>query len=320
MEAKTKLQQLTFEKGITNVPSDVICSDNTLEECMGLTYADGEHRVIQKPAEEFHFSAGSGKVLLYVHAYNGVERVILKNGTNVQWAYKSSPDANNNLFSLSASTDEVSVESIGNTLICKTATGIRYFLLSNSTSTSTYKDLGSNIPSGISVKFSLGSFSNEVFGNQKFVDLTEMMDGKVLGYVQPGVTPVAILGSFFKNDKYEDAKNTLIGLVSMRLDEVKENNRFAFPFWARYAVRLYDGTYTHISNPVLLFPTVRNNWNIFTCKDDGSERPMRDGQSTGGWPQTNYKPYHAKLFYDITFPSDISSWSDIIAGVDIFVS
>ena len=38
-----KQQQLTFDKGMTNIPSDAICSDNELEECLNLYYADGEH-------------------------------------------------------------------------------------------------------------------------------------------------------------------------------------------------------------------------------------------------------------------------------------
>ena len=44
-----KQQQLTFDKGITNVPSDILCSDNALEESVGMIYDNGEHRVIQKP-------------------------------------------------------------------------------------------------------------------------------------------------------------------------------------------------------------------------------------------------------------------------------
>ncbi len=63
-----KQQQLTFDKGITNVPSDAVCSDNTLQDCVGLTYEDGEHRVIQKPAD-YYAQLPEGHTLLYVHEY-----------------------------------------------------------------------------------------------------------------------------------------------------------------------------------------------------------------------------------------------------------
>ena len=41
-----KQQQLTFDKGITNVPSDAICSDNTLEESIGLVYENGDYYIL----------------------------------------------------------------------------------------------------------------------------------------------------------------------------------------------------------------------------------------------------------------------------------
>ena len=53
-----KIQQLTFEKGITNVPSDAVCSDNELEECMGLYHDGAEHRPIQKPVEYVELPEG----------------------------------------------------------------------------------------------------------------------------------------------------------------------------------------------------------------------------------------------------------------------
>ena len=75
-----KQQQLTFDKGITNVPSDALCSDNALEESLGMIYDDGEHRVIQKPVEASldGLTLYEGETLLYVHTYNGVTRMIIK--------------------------------------------------------------------------------------------------------------------------------------------------------------------------------------------------------------------------------------------------
>ena len=54
-----KQQQLLFDKGITYVPSDVLCSDNALSECVGMTYENGEMKPIQK-AKEFITSAKDG--------------------------------------------------------------------------------------------------------------------------------------------------------------------------------------------------------------------------------------------------------------------
>ena len=79
-----KQQQLLFDKGITNVPSDVLCSDNTLAESVGMVYDNGEHRVIQKPAG---YQPGASITingvtiaceLIIIHRHNGVLRHILR--------------------------------------------------------------------------------------------------------------------------------------------------------------------------------------------------------------------------------------------------
>lgn len=303
----TERRILTFAKGITRVPGDALCDDNTLEECVGLTYADGEHHIIQRPKLEYGDVSGR---LLFVHRIGGGENLItLSDDGRVMCGSQTL---------VSGASTDVIVASLGKTLVVNVDSVLHYVLWKEGT----YKCLGSSIPD-IRVRFSLDDFSNRVYGSQKHVDLTEMLDGRVLkeSLVYTYSSSSTLLGSFFKNDSYDDAKAALTGLVSMRLDEIREQRRFAFPFWARYAVRLYDGSYTNISNPVLLLPTVRNNWHIFTCDDNGEEKVM-DGASAGGWAQTNYKPWHAKLKYQLTLPSgfDASEWRDIISGVDIFVS
>lgn len=301
-----KEQQLTFGLGITNVPSDATCDDNTLEECVGLTYADGEHRVIQKPSAVF--TLPSGHRLMYVHKFNGDPRYITKYNNALYWG-------STNLGIPSP----LSVESIGNTLIVNTSNGLAYLLWDGSG----YKKLGSTIPN-ITVLFSLGTATNDnSIYTQKYVTLTGMLDGII---VHRSSNPLSvgidyISGSVFKEGKYEDGKNALIGLLTMRLDEVKEAKRFAFPFWARYAIRLYDGRYTHISQPFLLFPTVRRNWDIFACRDDDGTPKVMDGDC-GGWEAANYMPWYNSLKYQVVVPAGVNmnEWSDIIAGVDVFVS
>jgi hypothetical protein len=84
-----KQQQLTFDKGITNVPSDALCSDNALEESLGMVYDDGEHRVIQKPVT---FMTGAPKIL-FVHKVHGKVIYIALSGSNVVWGTKDDNNA-----------------------------------------------------------------------------------------------------------------------------------------------------------------------------------------------------------------------------------
>ena len=311
----SKQQQLTFDKGITNVPSDAICSDNTLEECIGLTYDNGEHRVIQRPVQSF--SVGDGMTLLYVHTYNNVTRYIVKDSNYVY--YKLYDGTYNQLVSHAGG--KVLVESIGNSLVIATSSGLNYLLWDYTNNR--YKLLGNKVPD-IQVVFSLGDFTNDLEYPSRYI----RMDGMVEGCeIMPAGLSGNVSGNVFVQGEYDDAKTALIGLVASRLKTVKSKCRFAFPFWARSAIRMYDGSHINISNPTLLLPTVTNNADIFVCDEEtGDIRTGYDydgeGAFVGGWPYTNYKPWSAKLYYRVVVPNgvNLSDWADIISGIDIFVS
>lgn len=84
-------------------------------------------------------------------------------------------------------------------------------------------------------------------------------------------------------------------------------NRFIYPFFARYAVRLYDGSYTHISAPILLVP-------------NSGYVPLMNFFSTGSSRGDIYAyAFIADLQYRVE-ESMPDEWKDIVSGVDIFVS
>ena len=312
-----KEQQLTFGLGITNVPGDATCDDNTLEECVGLTYADGEHRVIQRPIEKYRLPMDTR--LLYIHSYGGVERLIVQTADYVGW-FTMPYQSITKIFDYSGDSG-VSVESIGNSLIIATDSGLNYLLWDYTNSR--YKLLGNKVPD-IQVLFSLNDFTNSLEYNSKYISLDGMLDGYHVRGSEALLPPIA--GNKFANGKYDDAKTALIGLVAARLKTVKSKYRFAFPFWARSAIRMYDGSHVGISNPTLLLPTVTNNSDIFVCEDTGEIKSGfdtdDDGGFPGGWAMANYKPWSAKLYYQVIVPAGISldDWTDIIRGIDIFVS
>lgn len=320
-----KEQQLTFGFGITNVPGDATCDDNTLEECVGLTYADGEHRVIQRPVPML--TLHEDMTLLYVHSYNNVTRYIVKykdNGEDyVGCMYKKTNEetyTNYELFPLNDG--KVLVESVGNSLIIATSSGLNYLLWDYTKQH--YKILGNKVPD-IQVVFSLDDFTNDLEYATRYIRMDGMVEGRVI--VPASLVHAGVSGNVFVQGKYDDAKTALIGLVASRLRTVKSKYRFAFPFWARSAIRMYDGSHINISNPTLLLPTVTNNADIFVCEEEtGNIRTGYDdddeGAFIGGVPYTNYKPWSAKLYYQVIVPDDVnlSEWTDIISGIDIFVS
>ncbi|MBR2291694.1 MAG: hypothetical protein IJ868_05205, partial [Prevotella sp.] len=119
-----KQQQLLFDKGITNVPSDVLCSDNTLAESVGMVYDNGEHRVIQRPVETItswldaqEQPSSISATLLYIHKYNDKERYIAhKSDGSIIWGIKDGNTFRQKGDLTLSYSDGTSVTSVGKTL------------------------------------------------------------------------------------------------------------------------------------------------------------------------------------------------------------
>lgn len=364
-----KQQQLLFDKGITNVPSDALCSDNTLAESVGMVYDNGEHRVIQRPVaytpsamitktwiqDEQEYEHDYSCELIIIHRFNNVLRHILR----VTDATEGVPNERNNLYCViddsvnpkqlgnEPISGEIHAETIGNTLVISASDGLHYFLWDYQKGE--YRNLGSKVPD-IQMRFTISdvgylgidSSTGEPYTNptqEQSDDLDPSNDHIIpgldgIGSDDPddpnfldrefvGSEYINATGSKWSGDNgHEDGKVGLVGLVSARLNWVKQRRRFAFPFWARSAVRLYDGSYVNISNPFLLLPSVLNNWEIFSMLPESPYTPRIMDDEAGGWPHANYMPLCGKMNYYSYIPSgvDLSDWEDIISGVDIFIS
>ncbi len=81
-------------------------------------------------------------------------------------------------------------------------------------------------------------------------------------------------------------------------------DKFAFPFFVRYALKLTDGSYARISEPVLMIPN--SGYAPFISFTSDSQ-------------YIDLYAFFAELQY-VFLNSIDTKWSDIVAGVDIFVS
>lgn len=90
---------------------------------------------------------------------------------------------------------------------------------------------------------------------------------------------------------------------------VNEKERFIYPFFVRYAVRLYDQTYGYISTPVLMIP---NSGCV----------PMLNYHAFLSATQNNQiRAYAFVADLQYAFLNTIQGgWEDVIDGIDIFVS
>lgn len=215
-----KQQQLTFEKGITTIPSDAVCSDNCLSFATNLIYYNGEHHVIQTPAVH----SSPKKRLLFVHKLpNGQENYIYQDGTNLVYDISV-------IDTIQGMLTTNSVSAVGKTLIVNMSDGLHYYLWSGTS----YKNIG-KIPQ-LEIKAYL------------------MEDGESLSRTSASQSEIVIADM-----SQEDKNNCFVGLYAKTLRQVAEKKGFAKPFFVRAALEMYDGTYTMITNPILLFPTLNGS-------------------------------------------------------------
>lgn len=266
-----KQQQLTFEKGITNVPSDVLCSDNALEESIGMVYDNGEHRVVQQPKELFYINSA----LLFVHAIDNEKNYIYKNGNYIY--FKRGNGSTSTGIEIYDTTIE-SVKAIGKTLIieCGTAT---YYAVWNGTNYNNYNKLPTP-----EVNFWLEE------GEARKVEQKDDSAMNSEGTIDPE-----------KQDLYN---NIVTGFYAKLKKEAGAKNQFLNPFFACAALELFDGSYTRITNPVLLFPSVTGNHALYNMPE---KLCMRIFPATLHASLTNADKYNYR-------------YSDIVKSIVIFVS
>lgn len=285
-----KQQQLTFDKGITNVPSDATCHDGTLQRAEGMIAYDGEHRVIQKPSL-FADGFPNGSRLLFVHKFSNVSRYIVispneqsTTGYKLEFGF-----VDNGHYTTTATLMDVQegteVTAIGKTLVVNS--GKLHYYLWKTTGGASYYYLGSDMPEPW-IFFNLRDFRFfESEGTSSSSDHWVEADGDYF-VVQAG--------------HETDWDNLIIGLYSKNKKAINTDGCFCLPFFVRYAFRLYDGSYTRVSPPILLFPTVTQN-SYWTS------------------PETFYHHYYtAGCELQVDQDRDISEWSDIIKGITIFAS
>ena len=280
----TKQQQLTFEKGITTAPSDPICSDNALREAHNISFDGTEHRPIQTPV--VHLTGlPAGSTLIYTHRYNDTVRYVIISGEQLQWGTDDE-----GVFVLADTTllavnGTPTVTSIGKTLVVTDGNGLHYFLWKNNI----YTDFSAGIPEP-KVEFMLSYGGLPAYDQEKDVECLKISNG----------TQKSVI---IKDDKQEEYNNLVIGLYEKIKNKLHEEKSFCNPFFIRYALELFDGTYTLISNPMPLFAAITRN--AYAEYYGDSKRVYMRISSYG-------------IYYKANF--DYSDWSDIVKDVVVFIS
>ena len=303
-------------KGYSTEPSDYECSDGQLATSLNLVSEENQLKPVFQPTALFELT--SGYVVKYIHKTSTFTHYILYNSTQnkLQWfddsvitgaAVKPVPwtTIQTELAIASPSHDLRSfgnvtiydVNGIGNTLIALTSEGMHYFLWKGDTDGYLY--LGTHLPE-LPISFGL---QGEVVRTDTF------------SISFNGIGENNIWDEFSDENKSRITSQVLAKVNKFIADHSTNAGKFIFPFLVRYAYRLYDGSLTMHSAPILM-----------VCSSDLApqvfwEHVTGHGEYTDA--QLRVVGVKHTLDYAVILSSRITllnQWRDIVRSVDIFIS
>lgn len=340
MERNIDRKTLSFGKGMTNVPSDLLSDDTELLESDGFIYRDGEMKPIQKPV-----CIDGLFTLLYIHKgadyRNYVHLRETKEGNSLFFCgSKEDGKIDDSLWQSFDVTYKIQdVKSVGNTVVIATDEGIAYFLYKGGK----YKELGIGLPD-LDCEFTFQTFDRSEAGNYmptEYERTTMNIDncvtvnasnaayfdangkfvkagGEDEGYPQSGNYFQFSVKQGSNDGKYENEfQETVQGHVAQAINWVKNKKMFAFPFFLRCAFRMFDGSYTKITAPIICYPTVNRNCR-FNGAEFGTNGYFMDLHQMSGTSSCYYFIEYAELLFK--FGNVSEDWTDIIKDIVVFAS
>lgn len=294
-------------QGYTTQPSDYNNQDGDLACAMNIVPEKGGLAPILPPRIVAQFP---NHTILAMHKTPSVDNYILcSRQEQLSWVPVSATQGDVNVLKDFSNENGVkSVTPIGNTFIALDGQGNRHYFL---WSEDRYKYLGNDIPD-LDMSARLNTTCIDVTEFLKLYGLDSGEFNTIITGVNSDLLTALQAGITTRISLYGDARtwvyNQVFSIVNRMQKRLRKDNYFLYPFYVRFAYRLYDGTHTKHTPPILLAP------------------------STWGKPFTSVIFLDNIGFYDIYFyaskltASIISSraslpdWKDIITGIDVFVT
>ena len=247
----------------------------------------------------------SGNVLFIHKPNSNTENYIVKDGTSLIWGVN-----NNGTFAadptplMSGVTDSgLQVMAIGKTLIVNMTGSVAYFTWKGAGTG--YAQLDTNLPE-LDIDFRLTDFAARNGVEDQ------------AGAVPPRRDTFECLkcpsSSYVPEFDYDDGRtgqqgynNVVVGLYAEVRKKLREKKYFVGPFFVRAAIKLYDGTYTKMTPPTLIVPTMGDN-SISTWDYDRNDSSF-----------LYMNIYSGRLQYKLN-NTNLSDYSDLISDVVLFAT
>ena len=300
--------------GHTAQPSDYQAQDGTLELCLDTVPEDGALQPIQKPGDLFQVN--DGETVMFLHQTSAYTHYVIVNIQN--GSVRAKDKATGNDINVGTVSGVNMFSSMGNTLIALATSGMRFFLFKPDNGT--YEDLGDHLPElpmefGVQYEWEQSDkFTIDYAGHSL------MYDNSGYGY--------AFCNPYNDNDYTAGMPNSdyitqavLAKANKFIADKATGKGKFIYPFFVRYAYRLFDGSCVMQSAPILM-----------NCVSGCSPVPLVTDSAYDGNGDAHgfYKSWQLMLVapvFELTARAvrdndilQLKKWADIVKSVDIFIS
>ncbi len=303
--------------GITTVPSDNISPDGDTSMLLNLVPEDGALKPVLPPS--LVMSLEENRHIIYIHKTSAFTHYIIHHtGSNeLSWTLDGktiadlpwTSDGKTVILDLHILGISVlyQVVSIGNTLVALTDAGMFYWLWKGEATK--YLFLGNDIPE-LPISFGLQ-------GEMQSTDVFEIGFDAINYEIKKGKDGKEYSSwyEFSDNNKKNVTAQVLAKVNKFIADRSTNKGKFIYPFFVRYAYRLYDGNLIKHSAPILMVCSTNCAPIVVWHRIHGKKHYDAADISIVGMLHS--------LDYAVVNKSELDllkNWSDIVKSVDIFIS
>ena len=280
--------------GYTAQPSDYSCPDGDLSLSLNGIPDNGTFQPVFPP--KVVLALADGEDVVYIHKTTNFTHYIVYTASSGAFKAINAKDTTQT-YALPALQKVFQVTAVGNTLVVLAEDGMHYILWKGETEG--YLNLGTHLPE-LPISFGL---QGEMVRTDEFnISFDAISEGN-------------IWDEFSDSNKTRITSQVLAKVNKFIADKSVNAGKFIYPFLVRYAYRLFDGSLTMHSAPVLMI-----------CSSDlAPQVAWSHIKGKGKYTDATLRVICAvhSLDYAVILPSRIEQlklWKDIVRSVDIFIS
>ena len=280
--------------GYTAQPSDYSCTDGDLSLSLNGIPDNGTFQPVFPP--KVVLSLSDGEDVVYIHKTTNFTHYIVYTASSGAIKAINAKDTTKT-YALPAIQKVLQVTAVGNTLVVLAEDGMHYILWKGETEG--YLNLGTHFPE-LPISFGL---QGEMVRTDEFnISFDAISEGN-------------LWDEFSDSNKTRITSQVFAKVNKFIADKSVNAGKFIYPFLVRYAYRLFDGSLTMHSAPVLMI-----------CSSDlAPQVAWSHIKGKGQYTDATLRVICAihSLDYAVILPARIEQlklWKDIVRSVDIFIS